>query len=136
VAIASRIGNIERFKRPDSLANYFGLTPGCHNSGEAIPCVIIGYTTSGNGLHGLVVAAEWEGILQYAGTLTVGLSTEVRARLGPLLARRIRPTPVIPCPHRGTWVEAELYCQVRCLERTPRGRLRGACFQGLLGEAE
>jgi transposase len=35
VAIASRIGNIERFKRPDSLANFFGLTPGCRNSGEA-----------------------------------------------------------------------------------------------------
>jgi len=35
VAIASRIGDIERFKRPDSLANYFGLTPGCRNSGEA-----------------------------------------------------------------------------------------------------
>jgi transposase len=35
VAIASRIGSIERFKRPDSLANYLGLTPGCRNSGEA-----------------------------------------------------------------------------------------------------
>jgi transposase len=35
VAIASRIGAIERFKRPDSLANYFGLTPSCRNSGEA-----------------------------------------------------------------------------------------------------
>jgi transposase len=35
LAIASRIGDIQRFKRPDSLANYFGLTPGCRNSGEA-----------------------------------------------------------------------------------------------------
>jgi transposase len=35
VAIASRIGNVARFRRPDSLANYFGLTPGCRNSGEA-----------------------------------------------------------------------------------------------------
>jgi transposase len=35
VAISSRIGNIERFKHADSLANYFGLTPGCNNSGEA-----------------------------------------------------------------------------------------------------
>jgi transposase len=35
VAIASRIGDIERFRRPSSLANYFGLTPGCRNSGEA-----------------------------------------------------------------------------------------------------
>ena len=35
LAITSRIGDIERFQRPDSLANYFGLTPGCRNSGEA-----------------------------------------------------------------------------------------------------
>jgi transposase len=28
----SRIGDIKRFKNPDSLANYFGLTPGCHNT--------------------------------------------------------------------------------------------------------
>ena len=35
LAIASRIGDIERFKRPSSLANYFGLTPSCRNSGEA-----------------------------------------------------------------------------------------------------
>lgn len=35
VTLASRIGNIERFPRPSSLANYFGLTPGCRNSGEA-----------------------------------------------------------------------------------------------------
>jgi transposase len=35
VALASRIGAIERFPRPGSLANYWGLTPGCRNSGEA-----------------------------------------------------------------------------------------------------
>jgi len=35
VAISSRIGGIDRFRRPDSLANFFGLTPGCRNSGEA-----------------------------------------------------------------------------------------------------
>jgi len=35
VAISSRIGNVERFKHADSLANFFGLTPGCRNSGEA-----------------------------------------------------------------------------------------------------
>ena len=35
LGIACRVGNIERFPRPQSLANYFGLTPGCRNSGEA-----------------------------------------------------------------------------------------------------
>jgi transposase len=34
LSIASRIGSIERFASPRSLANYFGLTPGCRNSGE------------------------------------------------------------------------------------------------------
>jgi len=33
ITLLSRIGDIKRFKNPDSLANYFGLTPGCHNTG-------------------------------------------------------------------------------------------------------
>jgi transposase len=35
LTLASRIGPIERFARPESLANFWGLTPGCRNSGEA-----------------------------------------------------------------------------------------------------
>ncbi len=35
LALASRIGSIDRFPRPGSLANYWGLTPGCRNSGDA-----------------------------------------------------------------------------------------------------
>jgi transposase len=35
LALACRIDPIERFPRPGSLANYWGLTPGCRNSGEA-----------------------------------------------------------------------------------------------------
>jgi transposase len=34
LALASRLGSIKRFPRPGSLANYWGLTPGCRNSGE------------------------------------------------------------------------------------------------------
>ena len=34
LALASRAGTIERFPRPRSLANYWGLTPSCRNSGE------------------------------------------------------------------------------------------------------
>jgi transposase len=35
LALAARMGPIERFPTPGSLANYWGLTPGCRNSGEA-----------------------------------------------------------------------------------------------------
>ena len=34
LALASRIGSIDRFPRPGSLANFWGLTPGCRNSGN------------------------------------------------------------------------------------------------------
>jgi transposase len=33
-SLACRVGRVERFPRPHSLANYWGLTPGCRNSGE------------------------------------------------------------------------------------------------------
>jgi len=32
ITLLSRIGDVKRFKNPDALANYFGLTPGCHNT--------------------------------------------------------------------------------------------------------
>src|SRR5271156_6538416 len=35
LSLASRISGIDRFPRSSSLANYWGLTPGCRNSGEA-----------------------------------------------------------------------------------------------------
>jgi transposase len=35
ISLASRIGNVSRFPRARSLANYWGLTPGCRNSGES-----------------------------------------------------------------------------------------------------
>jgi transposase len=34
LTLASRIGDVRRFKRPKSLANYFGLAPSSHNSGD------------------------------------------------------------------------------------------------------
>jgi transposase len=35
LTLGSRIGDIQRFPRPGSLANYWGLTPRCRNSGQA-----------------------------------------------------------------------------------------------------
>jgi transposase len=34
VSLACRVGRVERFPRAHSLADYWGLTPGCRNSGE------------------------------------------------------------------------------------------------------
>jgi len=34
LGLAAHVGDVARFRRPRSLANYWGLTPKCHNSGE------------------------------------------------------------------------------------------------------
>ncbi|WP_437193255.1 transposase [Planctomicrobium sp. SH527] len=34
ISLAAGIGDVQRFPRAGSLANYWGLTPGCRNSGE------------------------------------------------------------------------------------------------------
>ena len=34
LGLAAHVGDITRFPRPRSLANYWGLTPSCRNSGE------------------------------------------------------------------------------------------------------
>ena len=35
LGLACRVGDVHRFAGPQSLANYWGLTPGCRNSGDA-----------------------------------------------------------------------------------------------------
>ena len=102
---------------------------------QCIPCAIIGYRPSREGVRSLLVSASWQGSLQYAAELTAGLSAEAQAQLRPLLVQRIRPKPVVACPKQATWVQPDLFCRVRFLQRTPRGRLRGASFQGLLGKS-
>jgi bifunctional non-homologous end joining protein LigD len=83
-------------------------------------------------LRGLLVAAPWAGRLRYVANVRTGFTAEDRRRLPVLLAGLGRTGPVVPCPHRGLWLEPELLCQVHYLDWTRAGRLRGASFHGLL----
>jgi transposase len=65
LAVASRIGPIDRFPRAKSLANFWGLTPGCRNSGET----------------------------DRPGSITKQGSAMVRYILGQLVARLLRHDP-------------------------------------------
>ena len=95
-------------------------------------CVIIGWQPGVGGLGGLRVAAPWAGWLRYVATVRTGFSDQDRRCLPAVLAGLGRRSPVVPCPHRGLWLEPELVCQVNYLEWTRAGRLRGASFHGLL----
>jgi len=85
VAIASRIGNIERFKRPDSLANYFGLTPGCRNSGEATQR-LGSITKRGSKLVRYLLGQAVVNILRFDATMR-GWFKRIKKRRGAKIAR-------------------------------------------------
>jgi ATP-dependent DNA ligase len=61
-----------------------------------------------------------------------GLTGPARAQLQTLLSQRVRAQPVVPGPGPAVWVEPTLYGEVRFLEWTRAGHLRGARFHGLL----
>ena len=97
-----------------------------------LPCAIMGWQPGVCGLRGLLVAAPWQGRLRYVANVRTGFTDEDRRRLPALLAGLGRAGPVVPCPHRGLWLEPELLCQVNYLDWTRAGHLRGASFHGML----
>jgi bifunctional non-homologous end joining protein LigD len=101
---------------------------------QVLPCLIIGYTPSREGFHGLLVAAVHEGAFRYVGQITSGFTSSVKASLSQQLVQRLRSQPVVACRCPGQWIEPGLYCRVQFLQWTPHGHLRGASFKGLLEE--
>jgi ATP-dependent DNA ligase len=97
-----------------------------------LPCVIVGFVPGRQGFRRLLVAAPRGGQLCYVASLHAGVSRTLRAPLQAALTARVRAQPVVSCPEPAVWVEPELYCQVRFLEWTHAGRLRGASFHQLL----
>jgi transposase len=85
LALACRIGSIERFPRPRSLANYWGLTPGCRNSGEARQR-IGSITKEGSALARFVLGEMVLHVLRRDGRLRSWYK-EIRRRRGSKIAR-------------------------------------------------
>src|SRR5271166_5800927 len=75
-SLACRVGRVERFPRAHSLANYWGLTPGCRNSGENNQR--LGSITKAN----FMVAARR---VRYYRKHTRSKKETRRARLGPVV---------------------------------------------------
>jgi ATP-dependent DNA ligase len=91
-----------------------------------LPCLIIGWLPGQKSLRSVLLAACWQGNLRYVANVSTGFTEQSRAELESLLASRACASPLVPCAERGRWAEPGLYCQVRFLEWTRSGRLRGA----------
>jgi DNA ligase D-like protein (predicted ligase) len=99
---------------------------------QVTACVIIAYTRSRAGFSSLLVAEAEGRTLRYVGQLTSGFTNEMRTRLMPRLIESRCAQAVVPCSKRAVWVTPRLYCEVRFLSRTAKGRLRGAHFVRLI----
>jgi hypothetical protein len=102
---------------------------------RSVPCVVIGWQPGRWGVRGLLVAAVWDGRLQYVAKVRTGFTMEERRWPPSILAGLGRARPVVPCPHPGLWLEPVVICQVSYLDWTRAGRLRGASFRGMLTTA-
>ena len=101
---------------------------------QSIPCVVLGYTSSRQGVRSLLVGAVWRHRLQYVAELTSGFTQDAKTQLAQRLGPLGRSQPAVPCAKRASWVEPQIYCEVRFLEWTARGRLRGAHYRGLVDQ--
>jgi len=100
---------------------------------QEVPCVIVGYLTGDRGeLRSLVIASQIDGQLCHVGQvgsgLTQALSEQLLARLKMIGCEK----PVVQCSVRGHWVEPQVYCLVRCMEKTRDGHLRAPVWVKLL----
>jgi transposase len=84
-SLACRVGRVERFPRAHSLANYWGLTPGCRNSGENTQR-LGGITKAGSGMARWLLAQVTHKVLRKDARLREWLK-RIKRRRGATIAR-------------------------------------------------
>jgi ATP-dependent DNA ligase len=100
---------------------------------EEIPCVVVGYLTDERGqLRSLVIATQVDGTLRHVGQVGSGLTQALCDEILVRLKTLGRAESVVACDVRGRWVEPEIYCQVRYMERTKGGHLRAPVLVKML----
>jgi len=84
-SLACRVGRVERFPRAQSLANYWGLTPGCRNSGENTQR-LGNITKAGSGMARWLLAQVTHKVLRKDARLREWFK-RIRRRRGSTIAR-------------------------------------------------
>ena len=98
-----------------------------------IHCAVIGYIMKDDDLNGLVLAAEEEGQLFYAGTVRRGFSDEDKKELLAQLSKLVRSDPIIKGMNiNAIWVTPGVFCEVHFSPPDKSGRFTDLNFAALL----
>ena len=117
VALSSRIAGIQRFKRPRSLANYFGLTPGSRSSGEKKRLGHI--TKAGSGMARWVLGQASRHILR-TDTAMRAWFKKIKRKKGPGVAR-VAVMRRVACIIWHMLTHRKTYAELRKPRRWPAG---------------
>ena len=100
---------------------------------RAVHCAVIGYEPDGDrDFKSLIVATDFDGVLQCVGRVGSGIDDAMKRRLRRELFARRASRPLVATDIEGAWVEPGLFCRVSYLERTESGSLRAPVFLGLV----
>jgi len=111
VPLSSRIAGIERFKRPRSLANYFGLTPGSRNSREKTRLGRI--TKAGSGMARWVLGQASRHILRTDPAMRAWFK-KIKRKKGSGVAR-VAVMRRMACIIWHMLTKRKTYAEIRCL---------------------
>jgi hypothetical protein len=117
------------------------LSPGDANEAAKQPqilvdCLIFGYEPMGNDDFSslLLAAADAGGKLRFVGTVSQGISSEVRAELNKRMRKLEQPEPFIHSGVVGTWLKPTLTCRVAAKEISESHKLVHPVFQQMLND--
>jgi len=100
-----------------------------------LDCVILGYRVDEEGrLTMLILGAEYQGKLKYAGRVQPKLSKKKLAKLGQLLEKARTKRPLLRLHTSAIWVKAKYACRVTYKKRDKGGRIIGVQWEKLLGK--
>ncbi|MCC7085754.1 MAG: hypothetical protein IT427_12195 [Pirellulales bacterium] len=102
-----------------------------------VDCLILGFKPLGDhDFYHLILAADVGGKLQYVGTVSDGISSEVRAQLNRRMAELRQPNPFIPLRIDGKWIRPALTCKVKAKRWSDENRLVDPVFEELLVDVD
>ncbi|MCR9243450.1 MAG: hypothetical protein NXI31_00355 [bacterium] len=100
---------------------------------QSVHCLVMGYEPDGDrDFKSLIIATDFDGVLQCVGKVGSGLTESMKAELREWMFARRTDRALIETDQNGCWIEPGLFCTVSFVERTPSGALRAPVFQGLV----
>jgi hypothetical protein len=103
----------------------------------AVDCLIVGFKPAGDSdFISLILATEVGGKLKIVGTVSDGITPEMRTHLNKRMKELRQPNPFIPCRYEGKWIRPGLVCKVKAKKWSDDNRLIEPVFEEMLVDVD